>query len=71
MAGEVTLKDITIHTKEYYEGKEISIHLGEPIGEVRSDKREVLSKKGKTYPYDMLLVATGGSAFVPSKKKRS
>src|SRR4030043_835481 len=68
VAGEITLKDITIHTKEYYEGKEISIHLEEPIEEVRSDKREVLSKKGKTYPYDMLLVATGGNAFVPPIK---
>ncbi len=68
VAGEVTLKDITIHTKEYYQSKEISLHLEEPIGEVRSDKREVLSKKGKTYPYDMLLMATGGNAFVPPIK---
>jgi nitrite reductase (NADH) large subunit len=68
VAGEVTLKDITIHTKEYYQSKKISLHLEEPIGEVRSDKREVLSRKGKTYPYDMLLVATGGTAFVPPIK---
>ena len=68
VAGEVALKDITIHTKEYYQSKEISIHLEEPIGEIRSDKREVLSKKGKTYSYDRLLVATGGNAFVPPIK---
>jgi len=68
VAGEVTLQDITIHTREYYQGKEISLHLEEPIIEVRSDKGEALSKKGKSYPYDMLLIATGGIAFVPPIK---
>ncbi len=68
VAGEVTLKDITIHTKEYYEGRRISIHLEEPIEGVRPDRREVFSKKGKVYPYDLLLMATGAKAFVPPIK---
>jgi nitrite reductase (NADH) large subunit len=68
VAGEVTLKDITIHTKEYYQSKEISIHLEEPITEVRPEKREAMSKKGAIYAYDRLLMATGGTAFVPSIK---
>ncbi|MDP3017605.1 MAG: FAD-dependent oxidoreductase [Deltaproteobacteria bacterium] len=65
VAGEVTTKEITIHTKEFYQGKNISLHLEEPVVEVRPERREAISKQGHTYSYDLLLVATGGNAFVP------
>jgi len=68
VAGEVAIKEITIHTKEFYQGKNISLHLEEPVVEVRPEKKEVLSKHGKTYSYDCLLIATGGNAFVPPIK---
>ncbi|MBS3920118.1 MAG: NAD(P)/FAD-dependent oxidoreductase [Deltaproteobacteria bacterium] len=65
IAGEVTIKEITIHTKEFYQGKNISLHLEEAIVEVRPEKREAISRQEKTYSYDLLLMATGGNAFVP------
>jgi nitrite reductase (NADH) large subunit len=68
VAGEVTIQDITIHTQQYYQSKGISLHLDEPITELRSETREVVSKKGGTYAYDLLLIATGGMAFVPPIK---
>jgi nitrite reductase (NADH) large subunit len=68
VAGEVTVKDITIHTNEWYQSRGISLHLEEPIVEVHPEKREVLSKQGAVYAYDSLLIATGGLAFVPPIK---
>jgi nitrite reductase (NADH) large subunit len=68
VAGEVTIKNLTIHTKEWYRSKEIFIHLEEPITEINVPKKEVTSQKGKTYAYDLLLMATGGNAFVPPIK---
>jgi nitrite reductase (NADH) large subunit len=68
VAGEVTVKDITIHTKDWYQSRGISLHLDEPIVEVHPEKKEVLSKQGGIYTYDFLLVATGGTAFVPPIK---
>jgi len=65
VAGEVTMKEITIHTKEFYQGKNISLHLEEPVVEVRPERREAISKQGQIYSYDLLLVATGGNPFVP------
>jgi len=65
VAGEVTPQEITIHTKEFYQGKNISLHLEEPVVEVRPDRREVVSEIGRTYSYDLMLLATGGNAFVP------
>jgi nitrite reductase (NADH) large subunit len=68
VAGEVTIQNLTIHGKEFYQNKNISIHLEEPITEVHMQKKEVTSRKGNTYPYDVLLMATGGNAFVPPIK---
>jgi nitrite reductase (NADH) large subunit len=68
VAGEVTIQNLTIHSKEWYQSKEITIHLEEGITEVNAQKKEVTSHKGKTYTYDFLLIATGGNAFVPSIK---
>jgi nitrite reductase (NADH) large subunit len=68
VAGEVTIQNLTIHTKEWYQGKEIAIHLEEGITEVNTQRKEVASLKGKTYAYDVLLMATGGNAFVPPIK---
>jgi nitrite reductase (NADH) large subunit len=68
VAGEVTIENLTIHTKEWYRSKEISIHLEEPIKDVNIPQKKVVSQKGKTYDYDLLLMATGGNAFVPPIK---
>ena len=68
VAGEVTIQNLTIHTKEWYQNKEILVHLEEGITEVNAPKKEVTSQKGKTYAYDFLLMATGGNAFVPPIK---
>ena len=68
VVGEVTIRDITIHTREWYQNRGISLHLEEAISEVHFEKREVISKKGMAYPYDLLLMATGGTAFVPPIK---
>ena len=68
VAEELTIQNLTIHTKEWYQSKGISIHLEEPITEVNAQKKEVTGQKGKTYGYDSLLMATGGSAFIPPIK---
>jgi nitrite reductase (NADH) large subunit len=65
VAGEVTIQDITIHILEYYQGKNISLHLQEPVEKVHPEKKEIMSKQGRIYSYDLLLMATGGNAFVP------
>jgi len=68
VAGEVTIQNLTIHTKEWYQSKEILIHLEEGVNEVNVPQKKVTSQKGKTYAYDLLLMATGGNAFVPPIK---
>lgn len=68
VAGEIDAKDLIIHTREYYQGRTITLHLEEGIVTGDVERREVTSARGKTYPYDSLLIATGGYAFVPPIK---
>ena len=65
IAGEINPKDIIIHSTDFYQNKGISLHLEEKVIEGNTDKKEVVSEKGKKYPYDLLLLAMGGYAFVP------
>ncbi len=68
IAREVTIQSITIHAKEWYQSRRIPLHLEEPISEIHPGEKEVISKKGRIYSYDRLLIATGGTAFVPPIK---
>jgi nitrite reductase (NADH) large subunit len=68
IAKEITVKDITIHSLEYYQEKKIYLHLEEAITNGNIDRKEVISDSGKIYNFDILLIATGGNAFVPQIK---
>ncbi len=68
IAGEITIKEMTIHSREFYQKRDIFLHLEEPIIEIDPDKRKGRSRWGKTYPYDLLLLATGGNPFIPPTK---
>jgi nitrite reductase (NADH) large subunit len=65
IAGEVTAKEITIHSEEWYRSRGITLHLEEKIVGGDSARGEIFSEKGTRYGYDRLLIATGGVAFVP------
>jgi nitrite reductase (NADH) large subunit len=65
LAGAAEEKDLVLHSKSWYEGRKVELHLEEPIEEVEPDKREVRTAKGNRYGYDRLLLATGGHSFIP------
>lgn len=68
IANEVSIDEITIHSIEYYKNRNIFIHLEEAIVGGDLGRKELVSKKGRVYNYDLLLIATGGIAFVPPVK---
>lgn len=47
--------------------KKIDIQLfkGISVDKINSDKKQITDSKGKTYPYDLLVLATGSRSFVP------
>ncbi len=65
LAGEKTLKAVTLHDGAWYEKNRIEVHLSTEIADVRPAEKIVVTADGKIYAYDRLLLATGSHAVVP------
>ncbi|MGG9961217.1 nitrite reductase large subunit NirB [Ferruginibacter sp. SUN106] len=58
-------EDLTMAPASWYAENNITLHLGDPIAQINRTEKTVDSHKGLTVPYDVLVLATGSSAFVP------
>ncbi|MBX0323837.1 FAD-dependent oxidoreductase [Halomicroarcula sp. F13] len=64
--GKLPEAPISIHEPEWYEERDIDLHLNTHVTDIDPDAHEVNTHSGTTYEYDKLLVATGGTpAQVP------
>lgn len=64
LAGEKTVDDIMLHTREWYEKHHITLHAGDPVVHIDRRKRIVRAHSGKEVRYDRLLLATGSKPFI-------
>jgi nitrite reductase (NADH) large subunit len=60
-----TADSLSMASLDWYQEKEITLHLGETIQEINRETKTIRSLKGVTQSYDYLVMATGSSAFVP------
>jgi nitrite reductase (NADH) large subunit len=60
-----TAADLALPMRGWFEDEEIVLHLGDPVREIDRQQRLVHSQRGLTQPYDVLVLATGSSPFVP------
>ncbi|RYY13346.1 MAG: nitrite reductase (NAD(P)H), partial [Chitinophagaceae bacterium] len=51
---------------DWYQANNISLHLGDPIRTIDRSRKTVTSHHGVIATYDILVIATGSSAFVPA-----
>ncbi len=58
-------EDLTMAPASWYADNNIKLHLGDPVAQINRDVKTVDSHLGLTVPYDVLILATGSSAFVP------
>ena len=65
LAGEKTADDIVIHHLEWYQKHNIDLRVGVRIVDVDPDAKTVTGNDGGVTPYDILLLATGSSAWMP------
>ncbi|WP_435105505.1 nitrite reductase large subunit NirB [Arhodomonas sp. AD133] len=64
LAGEKTVDEIILNTREWYEDNGITLHTGDPVERIERGRRRVVSASGRETPYDRLLLATGSKPFV-------
>ena len=59
-------EQLSLADSDWYEDNHITLHLGDPIQSIDRHNKTVQSFKGRVEPYDVLILATGSSAFIPS-----
>jgi len=64
LAGEKTIDDIILNSREWYAEHDITLHTGDPVVEIDRVKRRVRTESGLEAAYDRLLIATGSSPFI-------
>ncbi|HLI93932.1 MAG TPA: nitrite reductase large subunit NirB, partial [Puia sp.] len=57
--------ELSLSMAGWFEEEEILLHLGDPVREIDRQHKLVHSVKGVVQPYDLLVLATGSSPFVP------
>ena len=68
LAGEKDIQGLIIHNLNWYEKNQLELHLETDIAEIAMAQKAVVTDKGEHYPYDQLLLATGGNSFIPPIK---
>jgi nitrite reductase (NADH) large subunit len=64
LAGEKTVDDIILNTRDWYAQNGIRLHAGDPVIAIDRRRRIVRSQSGVEVGYDRLLLATGSKPFL-------
>ena len=65
VAGEKQLKDFTLHDALWYEKNRIDLFLETEVARVEARQKVAVTRQGRKFSYDRLLLACGGKSFVP------
>src|SRR5215831_17934124 len=58
--------DLSLAPAEWYHDNNIELHLSDPVQHIDRVNKKIKSFHGVEVSYDILILATGSSAFVPS-----
>lgn len=64
LAGEKTLKSILTHDENWFEERGVHLHTATTIVDLDRFNKTVITKSGKVYQYDVLVIATGSSPVI-------
>ena len=64
VAGDKEADKIIIHPQSWYDQHRIDLHLSTPVTVIDAARKVVKTEKG-SFPFDKLLLATGGKSFIP------
>ncbi|MDC8758218.1 NAD(P)/FAD-dependent oxidoreductase [Janthinobacterium fluminis] len=64
LAGEKSVDDIMLNTREWYVQHGIALHAGDPVEHIDRRRRIVRARSGLEVHYDRLLLATGSTPFI-------
>jgi NAD(P)H-nitrite reductase large subunit len=65
IAEEISKPLLNFRSADFFEQNRITPHLGVRIEQISVDSKIVKTKEGDSYPFDKLLIATGGNPIIP------
>ena len=65
VAGKRAAKDIVLNPREWYEQNRIDLRAGARVASIDPEGKTVTDASGAVTPFDRLLIAVGGSPFIP------
>ncbi|MDP2046171.1 MAG: FAD-dependent oxidoreductase, partial [Deltaproteobacteria bacterium] len=68
LAGEKAADQITLHPQSWYDQRRIELYLDTRVTQIDADQKFVETDQGQRFPFDKILLATGGNSFVPPIK---
>jgi nitrite reductase (NADH) large subunit len=60
-----SVEDLTLTTREFFDKNGIELYSGDPVSSIDRAGKRVITRSGAEYEYDVLVLATGSSPFVP------
>jgi len=64
LAGEQTIDDIILNSREWYAENNIELVTGDTATEISRIKKSVITESGKEFSYDLLFIVTGSTPFI-------
>jgi nitrite reductase (NADH) large subunit len=65
LAGNKAADQIIMHPQEWYDRQRLEVHLNTQVTRIDPGQKFVETDRGERFPFDKLLLATGGNSFVP------
>lgn len=66
IAEELSKPLLSFRSADFFEQHRVTPHLGIKVQSISPDSKTIHTEEGKSYPYDKLLLATGGNPIIPS-----
>ena len=65
LAGDKAADQIIIHPQSWYDQHRIDLYLDTRVSKIDAAQKIMETDRGERFPFDKLLLATGGNSFVP------
>jgi len=65
LADKITLEEIFFYGENWYRENNINVNLRSPVNEILPDEKMIVLADGKTFTYDVLVLANGAKPSLP------
>ncbi len=66
IAEELSKPLLSFRSADFFDQYRVTPHLGVKVQSISTDSKTIQTDEGESYPYDKLLLATGGNPIIPS-----